>query len=137
MEVMSVIRHNVLFRLKESTTEKDLEMVFHLLAQLKNVLPGFIRVASGECAFHGKAYHVNERIGGFSIDFENAESYKAFLNSPLANPAKECILKITEGGMSGLYGFDMGGTFNPEPSGPNPLDKYRVPRPRLVPRGYK
>lgn len=131
-----MIRHNVLFRLKKTANARDIEIIFNHLNHLKDVLPGFIRVASGECTFHGKGHHVNERIGGFSIDFEDAESYSAFLSSPLADPAKECILKITEGGMSGLYGFDIGDSFNPAPSGPSPLDKYRAPTPRLVPRGF-
>ena len=130
-----MIRHTVLFNIKKSATAAEIDHAFNLLNQLKNVLPGFLRVASGKCTFHG-GHDINESVYGFSIDFADESAYNAFLTDPASNPAKGSILQITEGGMSGIYGYDMGRYLGPTYN-PSPLDKYKAPVPRLLPRGFK
>ncbi len=131
-----MIRHTVLFELRSSATELNVKNAFDLLSQLQETLPGFIRLAYGECKFHGGP-PTGKKIYGFSIDFANEEAYELFLQSPLANPAKESLLQIIEGGMDGIYGFDMGKSLNFAPTSDfGPADRLRNFRPRLVPRGF-
>jgi len=78
-----------------------------------------------------------QEIYGFSIDFSNEKAYELFLQSPLANPAKDSLLQIIEGGVDGIYGFDMGKSLNFAPTSDfGPADRLRNFKPRLVPRGF-
>lgn len=130
-EVKKMIRHTVLFKVKPLVSKEAIDNAFRQLAVLKHKLRGIINITGGRCRFHeGKGN--NYITHGFCIDFEDEESYNTFLNDPIANPAKSCIINITEHEYEGLFGFDLGKSFQ---SRPNPLDKYRIPTPRLLPPG--
>jgi hypothetical protein len=126
-----MIRHNVLFQIKPTVSQDVIDNAFRLLFGLQGKLPGFIRVAGGKCKFHENRGAV-ENLYGFSIDFDNEDAYKAFLTDQGTHPAKEALINIIVNGYDGIYGFDMGRTFD---SFPNPLEKYRTPVPRLLPPG--
>lgn len=126
-----MIRHNVLFKIKPTVKDSEIDAAFKLIFDLKAVLPGFIRAAAGKCHFHENYPAQVDRLYGFSIDFENEDAYNTFLNNPVTHPAKEALLKMIIDGYEGLYGFDVGRVIE---SYPNPLEKYRTPVPRLVRR---
>lgn len=126
-----MIRHIVLFRVKERVSPEFIRQAFDRLFLLQNQIVGILNISGGKCHFHqgkGKGYITH----GFSIDFVHAEAYSAFLHDPVTHPAKQGIINIAENGYEGLFGFDLG---NPHNIFPNPLDKHRTPTPRLVPRG--
>jgi len=127
-----MIRHNVLFKIKSTVNDSEIDAAFDLLFDLKNVLPGFIRIAAGKCRFHENYPEQIDRLYGFSIDFEDEDAYSNFLNNPVTHPAKEALLKMVINGYEGLYGFDTGRVID---SYPNPLERYRTPVPRLLPPG--
>lgn len=128
-----MIRHNVFFKVKSGVTKETIDQAFRLMFDLREKLPGFLRIAGGECRFHENKGAV-DRLYGFSIDFADEEAYELFLKDPAAHPAKNAIINMTVNGYEGIYGFDIGRFFDKPPS---PLDKYRVPTPRLVPPGGK
>lgn len=127
-----MIRHNVLFKIISTVKDTEIDATLKLLFDLKNVLPGLIRIAAGKCRFHEKFPAQSDRLYGFSIDFEDENAYSNFLNNPVTHPAKEALLKIIVDGYAGLYGFDVGRVLDDYP---NPLEKYRTPVPRLLPPG--
>lgn len=120
-----MIRHNVLFKVKSTATDQEIDSAFQLLFALKKVLPGFIRMAAGKCTFHKNPVRV-ERLYGFSIDFKDESAYNTFLNDPITHPAKDALINIIVDGYEGIYGFDVGRVID---SYPNPLDRYRTPTP--------
>lgn len=128
-----MIRHNVLFKVKPTVKDEEIHAAFQLLFGLQKVLPGFIRMAAGRCKFFENKGAV-ERLYGFSIDFEDENAYNTFLNDPVTHPAKAALIKIIVDGYEGIYGFDVGRVID---SYPNPLEKYRTPVPRLLPRGAR
>lgn len=127
-----MIRHNVVFKIKSGISQEAVDNALRLLFGLQKKIPGFIRIAGGKCRFHEDKGAI-ENLYGFSIDFAHEEAYNQFLTDPITHPAKQAIINITINGYEGIFGFDMGRrTFD---AFPNPLDKYRVPTPRLLPPG--
>ena len=127
-----MIRHNVVFKVKSTVNDAEIEAAFQLLFALQKQLPGFIRMAAGKCRFHKNFPIQVDRLFGFSIDFQDENAYNTFLNDPVTHPAKAALINIIDGGYEGIYGFDVGRVID---SYPNPLDKYRTPTPRLLPPG--
>lgn len=125
-----MIRHNVFFKIHNTTAQDFIDSAFHLLFGLKEKIPGFLRIAGGKCSFYEN--RGPDQLYGFSIDFANEDAYNAFLTDPITNPAKSAIINIAVNGYNGIYGFDIGKTIE---TFPNPLDKYRTPTPRLLPPG--
>lgn len=127
-----MIRHNVLFEIKPTASTDDVEHAFALLFNLKKKIKGFLRAAGGECRVHGNKGS-RKRLYGFSIDFNDEDAYNEFLANPITDEAKSSLLKVIDNDYAGIYGFDIGKT----PSAPalNPLTKYRILTPRLVPPG--
>lgn len=126
-----MIRHMVLFKVKPFVSQDAIDNAFQWLFELQYKLSGIVSMTGGKCVFHeGKG--AGFITHGFCIDFEDEGAYRTFLEDPITHPAKVCILNITEGGFQGLYGFDIGGSLT---TYPNPLDKYRIPIPRLLPKG--
>lgn len=129
-----MIRHNVFFRIKPSVSHEAIDHAFNLLFKLQNQLPGIISITGGECHFHegkGQGHFTH----GFSIDFVDNEACSNFFESSLAEPAKGCILNVTEGGMDGLMGFDIGEFEQIRNSSSNRKYRIQAPRLRLVPPG--
>lgn len=127
-----MIRHNVIFKVKPGVSQEVIDNALRLLFALQKTLPGFLRVAGGKCHFHENKGAI-ENLYGFSIDFANQDAYNAFLSDPLTHPAKQAIINITVDGYKGIFGFDMGEKTSDVT--PNPLDRYRIPVPRLLPPG--
>lgn len=126
-----MIRHNIVFQVKPTASKEAIDTAFKLLFDLQKQLPGFIRIAGGQCRFHeGKG--AIDNLYGFSIDFEHEDAYRLFLNDSITDPAKSAIINITVNGYDGIFGFDIGRNLEVFPS---PLDRYRTPVPRLRPRG--
>jgi hypothetical protein len=126
-----MIRHNVLFKVKPIVTDEEIQAAFQILFELKKVLPGFLRMAAGKCRFFENKGSI-ERLYGFSIDFADENAYNNFLNNPVTDFAKATLINIIVDGYEGIYGFDVGRALD---SYPNPLDRYRIPVPRLLPPG--
>src|SRR5438309_2021915 len=103
-----MIRHIVLFRLKQDTTQKDIDAIFAELHALKGKLPGATNVVAGKC-LHGETRVVLQRYThGFSIDFNDLESKTNFLKTPDANKLKAMIIEHLEGDPShDILGFDF------------------------------
>jgi hypothetical protein len=122
----------VIFKIKPGVSQEAIDNALRLLFELQKKIPGFLRIAGGKCHFHENKGAI-ESLYGFSIDFVHEEAYNQFLSDPITHPAKQAIINIAINGYEGIFGFDMGrrvfDTF------PNPLDKYRVPTPRLLPPG--
>jgi len=128
-----MIRHNVFFNIKSSVSQRAIDNAFNLLFKLQNQLPGVIKITAGKCHFHeGKGE--GDFTHGFSIDFIDTESYNAFFESPLADPAKSSLLNLIEGGLEGLMGFDLG-DFDQIQNSANRKYRIQAPRLRLVPPG--
>lgn len=128
-----MITHYVLFKVKESVSEEAIGNAFNMLFKIEKQMPGIIRIIGSRCRFHegkGEGHFTH----GFSIDFKDDDSYKDFFENPITEPAKGCIVNITEDGMDGIFGFDMGEFAEIANSGNR---KYRIqaPRLRLVPPG--
>lgn len=130
-----MIRHYVIFEIKPDTPPGAIQLAFAKLYELKNIIPGFLRAAAGECQFF-KAGTQYPRLYGLSIDFTDSDAYQHFLESEAAAPIKNNLLDLVEGGLQGLYGFDLGYLdMDDDASAAHPLNRHRVLRPRLAPRG--
>lgn len=128
-----MITHNVFFKVKKTVSEEAIDLAFNLLFQIQNQLPGIIRITGGRCRFHegkGAGYFTH----GFSIDFKDDEAYKDFFENPVTEPAKGCIINITEDGLDGVYGYDVG-EFVQIANSSNRKYRIQAPRLRLLPPG--
>lgn len=128
-----MITHNVFFNVKKSVSEDAIANAFNLLFNLQSQITGIIRITGGKCHFHerkGEGYFSH----GFSIDFEDAEAYKEFFDSPIALPAKTCIMNITVEGLEGIVGYDVG-EFVQIANSSNQKYRIQAPRLRLTPPG--
>lgn len=105
-----MIRHSILFKVKQDASRQMVQNAIENLCALKNKLPGIINMMGGECNF------VNEKSTGFfadfishciSIDFTDKAAYDAFLKNPITVPAKNDIVKVTERGYDGIIGLDF------------------------------
>lgn len=128
-----MIRHTVLFEIKPNVSIAEVERAFAVLYDLKPKIPGFLRLAGGPSRLH-KGRDTNKRLFGFSIDFANEDAYQQFLTDPIADNAKSGLLNVINKEYDGIYGFDMGKPSNVGPT-LNPLNRHRVLRPQLRPRG--
>lgn len=102
-----MIRHTVLFQLKSDVSKLEVENAFTQVLDCLSVLPGILAITGGTCYFHEN----QPRPGfthGFSIDFQNKTARDAFVHHAAANPIKEHIVKIAQGGYEGIWGFDFG-----------------------------
>lgn len=129
-----MIIHNVFFKVKPTVSQEAIDNAFKLLFKLQTQLPGILKITGGECHFHeskGAGFFTH----GFSIDFADGDAYNTFFESPLATPAKGCILNLTEGGYEGLFGFDMGEFDQIRNSSSNRKYRIQAPRLRLTPPG--
>lgn len=126
-----MIRHTVVFKITPDANDEEIKYAFNQLIQLKNKLPGILKITGGACQFFndvGSRYTITH---GFSIDFDNIDSYQRFVTDPVTTHAKQCIVNIATNGMNGLFGFDIN---NETHTYPSPLDQRRVPRLQLRPR---
>lgn len=106
----TMIRHTILFKIKQSTSIESVENALKDFIELKNQLPGILEIIAGECQFHDdKSTHFfNDSVShGISIDFQDKVAYERFFKDPITHPAKNGIVNIVEGGYEGLVGFDF------------------------------
>ena len=126
-----MIRHTVVFKVKPTATTAEIENAFNQLINLQHKLRGILKITGGECHFFNNVGNRYTITHGFSIDFDDIDSYNTFVNDPITLPAKQCIINIVVNGQNGLFGFDIN---NEARTYPSPLDNKRVLRLQLRPR---
>lgn len=105
-----MIRHTILFKLKPNVTVETIDHAINSMCNLKNKLPGILRVIAGECYFHddkSTAFFSEGISHGISIDFDDQSALDQFFKDPITHPAKNEIISIADGGYEGIVGFDF------------------------------
>jgi hypothetical protein len=105
-----MIRHTVLFKVKENVRSYEVEKTLFEVHALKNQLPGIISTAAGKCHFHEQKSETKLKplfTHGFSIDFESFHALNQFFTDPVTHPLKDKIVEIAEGGYDAIIGFDF------------------------------
>ena len=102
-----MIRHTVLFKIKEGIPKEEIENVFTQIVNLGSQLPGILSITGGTCYFQNKEKK-SLFTHGFSIDFQDEKARSSFLNDPVTYSVKENILNITNEGTQGVMSFDFG-----------------------------
>jgi len=103
----NMIRHIVVFNVKNNIDQTQIDEALSAIASLKNELPGIKEIHCGACHYIEEANPTTRYTHGFSIDFIDETARNNFLNNALSIPAKEKILAITERGYKGLGGFEI------------------------------
>ncbi len=99
-----MIRHVVLFKLRQDLSEKVVVEIFVALKALQNQMPGIIAVSAG----HDQSPEGLQRgnTHGFSVDFVNAAARDAYLPHPAHQKVGAMIVGAAEGGVDGITVVD-------------------------------
>jgi hypothetical protein len=100
-----MIRHIVLFKLREDVREGELQKIFDGLAALRHAVPGMID-------FHGSENFSPEGLNrgyshGFTIDFMDVKARDTYLVDPEHKALGEKLTAVADGGKSGLLVLDI------------------------------
>jgi len=99
-----MIRHVVLFKLRNGLDESVTAKVFAALKALQGQIPGITAISTGKDASpEGLQWGYSH---GFTVDFENATARDAYLPHPAHQAVGAMIVGITEGGVAGITVVD-------------------------------
>ena len=99
-----MIRHVVLFKLRNGLDESVTAKVFTALKALQGQIPGIISISTGiDCSPEGLQRGFTH---GFTVDFENATARDAYLPHPAHQKVGAMIVGITQGGVEGICVLD-------------------------------
>lgn len=99
-----MITHVVLFRVKKSVPQPEVQRVFAALAALKTKIPGIVSYSAGPYSSHeglNRGY-----THGFVMTFATAAARDAYLPHPEHEKVKGMVLEILDGGLDGVVAFD-------------------------------
>jgi len=112
-----MIRHTILFKVKQSAVEFEINEALAAMRQLEKTLSGVFAVDAGECQFHdekSRFFFTYKMLQGathaVSIDFVDENALEEFFENPVTKTAKELVVKIAENGYKGIIGFDLENT---------------------------
>lgn len=113
-KVTIMIRHTILFKVKQNAVEFEINEALAAMRQLAQKLPGVFAVNAGECQFHdekSRFFFTYKMLQGVThavaIDFKDENALEDFFENPVTKPAKELVVKIAENGYKGIIGFDL------------------------------
>lgn len=100
-----MIRHVVLIRFDEATSQSEIDVIFGDLRRLQEVVPGML-------AFSGGANVSPEGLDkGFThlflVEFESAKARDAYLVHPAHREAGARLVKSAKGGLDGVLVMDF------------------------------
>jgi hypothetical protein len=99
-----MLRHVVLFRRSEDTTDEDVAAVMAAIDQLADVVPGIEAMSWGaDCSPEGLQRGMTD---GFTVDFADAASRDAYLVHPDHQAAGARLVGLSDGGVDGLLVLD-------------------------------
>ncbi len=100
-----MLHHLVLFKVRESVPQAEIERVFTALAGLNGKIPGIVSFAGGP---YSSPEGLNRGFThGFAMTFQDARSRDAYLPHPEHEKVKELVLAVLEGGIGGVVAFDF------------------------------
>lgn len=109
-----MIRHTILFKVKQDVSEETINQVINGLCLLTKNLPDVFSAIGGECHFHDEKsidFFTHDIAHGashcISIDFTDNNALDSFFENPATYPAKMAIVNITEKGYNGIVAFDL------------------------------
>ena len=99
-----MIRHVVLFKLRNSLRDSVASEIFNALKALQNEIPGIIAVSGGaDVSPEGlQRGHTH----AFTVDFTNAAARDAYLPHPAHQKVGDMIVASSEGGVVGITVLD-------------------------------
>jgi hypothetical protein len=100
-----VIRHIVLIRFKEDTSQSMIDEVFKDLAAIKSKLSGVLSITSGRSESPEKI----ERgyMHGFVVDFKDWAALGAYQQHPDHRQVGARLVENAVGGLDGILVFDL------------------------------
>jgi hypothetical protein len=99
-----MIRHVVLFKLRQGLTEKAADDIFSALKALKDEVPGILAISAGRDQSTEGLQRGNSH--GFSVDFANAAARDGYLPHPAHLKVGAMIVAAAEGGVEGITVLD-------------------------------
>lgn len=100
-----MIRHCVFVKFRAAVGRADRDALYAELAQLQSKVPGMVRLDAGRnVSPEGLGQGFDE---GFLIDFDNAAGRDAYLVHPDHRAIGARIVAAAEGGLKGLFVFDV------------------------------
>ncbi|MEM9851851.1 MAG: Dabb family protein, partial [Pseudomonadota bacterium] len=95
-----MIRHIVLCRFSEATSEAEIAGIWAALAALRDVVPGIVEMRFGrDVSVEGLARGATH---AFTVDFESVAARDGYLEHPAHRAAGERLVAAVEGGLDGL-----------------------------------
>lgn len=102
-----MIKHTVLFKMKASVSQDEIDKIFSKLMELKSKLPGVNSIVGGKCYFIEDSEFKLHASHGFTIDFTDEKARDNFMTNPICDDVKDHIINSIEGGYASLMGFEF------------------------------
>ena len=100
-----MIRHCVLLRFAPEIGNSDKDAIYHQLASLQSLVPGFERMAFG---VNSSTEHRSQGFDdGFVIEFVDSSARDTHLGHPDHERAGAALIAMLDGGHEGLVVFDL------------------------------
>lgn len=100
-----MIRHIVLCRFAEGTSEEEIAGIWAELAALRDVVPGILEMRFGaDVSVEGLARGATH---AFSVDFESVAARDGYLEHPAHRAAGRRLVAAVERGVEGLVVVDF------------------------------
>lgn len=100
-----MIRHIVLCRFSETTSEAELAGIWAELATLRDVVPGIVEMRFGrDVSVEGLSRGATH---AFTVDFESVAARDGYLAHPAHEAAGKRLVAAFEGGLEGLVVVDF------------------------------
>ena len=99
-----MIRHAVLFKLRQGLGDSTASEIFKALKALKNEIPGIVAVCCGADVSPEGLQRGNTHA--FTVDFTNAAARDAYLPHPAHQKVGGMIVASSEGGVGGITVVD-------------------------------
>jgi hypothetical protein len=102
---MAIVKHIVLLRFKDSTTDQKIEEIMSSLASLKEKCPGILEFKEGP---YSSPEGLNKEFQhGFIMTFDSEANRNIYLEHPDHEVVKQLAFGEIEGGLDGIVAFDF------------------------------
>lgn len=102
-----MIKHTVLFKMKQDVSQKEIDSIYSEIQDLKNKLPGINSIVGGKCYFIEDSEEKFPVSHGFTIDFVDQSARDDFMTNSVCDKVKDHIIHSIEGGYESLFGFEF------------------------------
>lgn len=102
-----MIKHTVLFKMKPTVSQQEIDTIFSELTQVVKKLPGVNSIVGGKCYFIEDSEYKLSATHGFTIDFTDEKARDNFMTNPICDNVKDLIINSIEGGYTSLLGFEF------------------------------